>query len=174
MEYLVVVKSNLEGSTTTWSTNKHAQDFGLAKLCARDQSTITLTTARGTMGYTGPELYSRNFGVVSYKSDVYSFGMLLLEMLSGKRNSDRRINSQNEVFVPEWIYKTIVCAQESEFAKEMTQEEENMLRKLAIVELWCVQWNPANQPSMRKVVNMLTGSLQNLKNPPRPFVSSVS
>ncbi|BAB61188.1 putative rust resistance kinase Lr10 [Oryza sativa Japonica Group] len=149
-------------------------DFGLAKLCARDQSIVTLTAARGTMGYIAPELYSRNFGAVSYKSDVFSFGMLVLEMLSGKRNSDPSINSQNEVFVPEWIYETIVSAQESEFAKDMTQEEKEKLRKLAIVALWCVQWNPANRPSMRKVVNMLTGSLQNLKNPPRPFVSSLS
>uniref|UniRef100_A0A0D9UW10 non-specific serine/threonine protein kinase n=1 Tax=Leersia perrieri TaxID=77586 RepID=A0A0D9UW10_9ORYZ len=151
------------------SFNPKISDFGLAKLCARDQSIVTLTAARGTMGYIAPELYSRNFGVVSYKSDVYSFGMLVLEMLSGKRNSDPRINSQNEVFVPEWIYETIICAQESEFGKDMTQEEEKKLRKLAIVALWCVQWNPANRPSMRKVVNMLTGSLQNLKNPPRPF-----
>ncbi|XP_015698627.1 rust resistance kinase Lr10-like isoform X2 [Oryza brachyantha] len=155
------------------SFNPKISDFGLAKLCARDQSIVTLTVARGTMGYIAPELYSRNFGVVSYKSDVYSFGMLVLEMLSGKRNSDPRINSKNEVFVLEWIYETIVSAQESEFAKEMTEGEQDKLRKLAIVALWCVQWNPANRPSMRKVVNMLTGSLRNLKNPPRPFVSSL-
>ncbi|KAI0502613.1 hypothetical protein KFK09_017568 [Dendrobium nobile] len=50
-------------------------DFGLAKLCSRDQSIITMTAARGTLGYIAPEIYSRNFGTVSYKSDVYSFGM---------------------------------------------------------------------------------------------------
>ncbi|GJN06018.1 hypothetical protein PR202_ga23703 [Eleusine coracana subsp. coracana] len=31
--------------------NPKISDFGLAKLCARDQSIITLTAARGTMGY---------------------------------------------------------------------------------------------------------------------------
>lgn len=35
----------------------------------------------GTMGYIAPEVFSRNFGKVSYKSDVYTFGMLLLEMI---------------------------------------------------------------------------------------------
>ncbi|KAF7034793.1 hypothetical protein CFC21_045762 [Triticum aestivum] len=68
-------------------------NFGLAKLCARDQSIITLTAARGIMGYIAPELYSRNFGGVSYKSDVYSFGMLVLEMVSGRRNSDPSVEN---------------------------------------------------------------------------------
>uniref|UniRef100_A0A0E0FF93 non-specific serine/threonine protein kinase n=1 Tax=Oryza nivara TaxID=4536 RepID=A0A0E0FF93_ORYNI len=80
-------------------------DFGLAKLCPRDQSIITLTKARGTMGYIAPELYSRNFGEISYKSDVYSFGMLVLEMVSGRRSWDPSIENQNEVYFPEWIYE---------------------------------------------------------------------
>ncbi|BBN68430.1 Protein kinase superfamily protein [Prunus dulcis] len=61
-------------------------DFSLAKLCSKDQSLVSMTTARGTMGYIAPEVFSRNFGKVSYKSDVYSFGMLLLEMIRDKKH----------------------------------------------------------------------------------------
>ncbi|OQU86487.1 hypothetical protein SORBI_3003G097200 [Sorghum bicolor] len=148
-------------------------DFGLAKLCARDQSIVTLTAARGTMGYIAPELYSRNFGTVSYKSDVYSFGMVVLEMMSGKRRSIYpETENQNDIYIPEWIYEKIVTGQELELVREMTQGEKDIMRKLAIVALWCIQWNPANRPSMTKVVNMLTDSLQSLKMPPKPFVSS--
>ncbi|BBG97009.1 nuclear factor Y, subunit C11 [Prunus dulcis] len=39
-------------------------DFGLAKLCSKDQSIVSMTTARGTMGYIAPEVFSRNFGNV--------------------------------------------------------------------------------------------------------------
>ncbi|XP_051223221.2 rust resistance kinase Lr10-like [Lolium perenne] len=147
-------------------------DFGLAKLCARDQSIVTLTAARGTMGYIAPELYSRNFGGVSYKSDVYSFGMLVLEMVSGRRNSDQGLDSQNEVYLPEWIYEKVITGQDSVLTREMTEEEKVKMRQLAIVALWCIQWNPKNRPSMTNVVNMLTGRLQNLQIPPKPFVSS--
>ncbi|KAK3019479.1 hypothetical protein RJ639_004878 [Escallonia herrerae] len=42
---------------------------------------MSMTAAKGTMGYIAPEVFSRNFGNVSSKSDVYSFGMLLLEMV---------------------------------------------------------------------------------------------
>ncbi|GMN51708.1 hypothetical protein TIFTF001_020863 [Ficus carica] len=58
-------------------------DFGLTKLCSKDQSIVSMTTARGTIGYIAPEVFSKNLGNVSYKSDVYSFGMLLLEMAGG-------------------------------------------------------------------------------------------
>ncbi|KAK1661197.1 hypothetical protein QYE76_049356 [Lolium multiflorum] len=155
-----------------YNFNPKISDFGLAKLCARDQSIVTLTAARGTMGYIAPELYSRNFGGISYKSDVYSFGMLVLEMVSGRRNSDPGVESQNEVYLPEWIYERVITGQDLAPQREMAQGEDETVRKLAIVALWCIQWSPRNRPSMTKVVNMLTGNLQNLQMPPKPFVSS--
>jgi hypothetical protein len=53
------------------------------------------------MGYIAPVLYSRNFGGVSHKSDLYSFGMLVLEIVSGRKNSDPSVDGQNEVYLPE-------------------------------------------------------------------------
>uniref|UniRef100_A0A0D9Y2D5 non-specific serine/threonine protein kinase n=1 Tax=Oryza glumipatula TaxID=40148 RepID=A0A0D9Y2D5_9ORYZ len=138
-------------------------DFGLAKLCSRDQSIVTMTKARGTMGYIAPELYSRNFGEISYKSDVYSFGMLVLEMVSGRRSWDPSIKNQNEVYFPEWIYEKVITGQEFVHSREMTEEDKQMVRQLALVALWCIQWNPRNRPSMTKVVNMITGRLQNIQ-----------
>ncbi|XBI23468.1 hypothetical protein VPH35_048708 [Triticum aestivum] len=155
-----------------YNFNPKISDFGLAKLCARDQSIVTLTVARGTMGYIAPEIYSRNFGGVSYKSDVYSFGMLVLERVSGRRNSDPGVENQDEVYLPEWIYEKVISGQEWELRLEMTAEDKEKMRQLTIVALWCIQWNPKNRPSMTKVVNMLTGRLQSLQVPPKPFVSS--
>ncbi|MCH99696.1 putative receptor-like protein kinase, partial [Trifolium medium] len=45
------------------------QDFGLAKLYPNDNSIVTLTAARGTIGYMAPELFYKNIGGVSYKAD---------------------------------------------------------------------------------------------------------
>ncbi|KAJ3683543.1 hypothetical protein LUZ60_013770 [Juncus effusus] len=60
-------------------------DFGLAKLLGRDFSRA-LTTMRGTIGYLAPEWIA---GVaITTKADVYSFGMMLLEIISGNRNSN--------------------------------------------------------------------------------------
>ncbi|KAK3161123.1 hypothetical protein QOZ80_1BG0072360 [Eleusine coracana subsp. coracana] len=158
-----------------YNFNPKISDFGLAKLCARNQSIVTLTAARGTMGYIAPELYSRNFGGVSYKSDAYSFGMLVLEMVSGRRNSDPCIETKNEVYLPQWIFEKLTSGQDLVPNKEMTDEmEKEKVRQLATVALWCIQWNPKNRPSMTKVVNMLTRRLEDLQMPPKPFVSSES
>ncbi|KAG2700858.1 hypothetical protein I3760_06G017300 [Carya illinoinensis] len=42
-------------------------DFGLAKVCPREQSIISMLGARGTAGYIAPEVFCRNFGGVSHK-----------------------------------------------------------------------------------------------------------
>ncbi|WKA07521.1 hypothetical protein VitviT2T_025338 [Vitis vinifera] len=78
--------------------NPKVSDFGLAKLCSKEQSAVSMTIARGTIGYIAPEVLSRNLGNVSYKSDVYSFGMLLLEMVGGRKNIDVNVESTSQVY----------------------------------------------------------------------------
>ncbi|KAK6152868.1 hypothetical protein DH2020_012507 [Rehmannia glutinosa] len=55
-------------------------DFGLAKLCKKKQSLLSVIGMSGTIGYIAPKMFSRNFGVVLHKLDVYSYGMMVLEM----------------------------------------------------------------------------------------------
>ena len=68
---------------------------------------MSMTTARGTMGYIAPEVFSRNFGSVSYKSDVYSFGILLLEMVGGRKNVDVTVENTSQIYFPEWVYNLL-------------------------------------------------------------------
>ena len=42
-------------------------DFGFAKLYSTNESIVSLTAARGTLGYIAPELFYKNIGGVSYK-----------------------------------------------------------------------------------------------------------
>lgn len=147
-------------------------DFGLAKLCLKDQSAIVMTAARGTMGYIAPEVFSRNFGTVSYKSDVFSFGMLLLELIGGKKSMDPDFQNQSDVYFPELVYNRLIVGEELELGMEITTSEMEIARKLIIVAFWCIQWDPSDRPSMTRVVNMLLSNLQNLEIPPAPFVSS--
>ncbi|KAI0511039.1 hypothetical protein KFK09_011657 [Dendrobium nobile] len=151
--------------------NPKISDFGLAKLCSRDQSIVTISAARGTMGYIAPEVYSRNFGPVSHKSDVYSYGMLLLEMIGRRKNIDPTIENLSEIYFPEWIYNKLVHNNSLGLAMEMEGNEE-IMKRLAIIALWCIQWNPTERPSMNRVVQMLTTNFQSLEMPPTPFVPS--
>ncbi|BFG21123.1 hypothetical protein CerSpe_073970 [Prunus speciosa] len=145
-------------------------DFGLAKLCSKDQSIVSMTTARGTMGYIAPEVFSRNFGIVSYKSDVYSFGMLLLEMVGGRKNIGSSTKNTDEIYYPEWIYNLLEGGDDLRI--HIGDDGDGKIPKtLAIAGLWCIQWHPVDRPSMQIVVRMLEGG-DNLFMPPNPFVSA--
>ncbi|CAL5344125.1 unnamed protein product [Camellia sinensis] len=110
-------------------------DFGLTKLCSKEQSAVSMTTARGTMGYIAPEVFSRNFGNVSYKSDVYSFGMLLLDMVGGRQNTVAQ--NMSECYFPEWIYKRL--DQGEDLGIQIEEDgDAKIIRKLTIVGLWCI------------------------------------
>ncbi|XP_062009554.1 probable receptor-like protein kinase At1g11050 isoform X2 [Rosa rugosa] len=60
-------------------------DFGMAKIFEKNQTEANTNRVVGTYGYMSPEYAS--YGNFSEKSDVFSFGVLLLEIISGKRNA---------------------------------------------------------------------------------------
>ncbi|KAH6781370.1 hypothetical protein C2S51_006663 [Perilla frutescens var. frutescens] len=146
-------------------------DFGLAKFFSTDKNTVTMTVARGTIGYVAPELISRSIGAVSYKADVYSFGMLLMEMLSLKRDLIGNNGDSNQYF-PYWIYDHFNQGKDIEMEgtdKNNEKDESDNMRKLArkmtIVALWCIQMSPDDRPSMNKVLKMLEGDVEHLQVP---------
>ncbi|XP_012484265.2 rust resistance kinase Lr10 isoform X3 [Gossypium raimondii] len=151
--------------------NPKISDFGLAKLCSKDQSAVSMTAARGTMGYIAPEVLSRNFGNVSYKSDVYSFGMLLLEMVGGRKNIGVTVENTSQVYFPEWAYNHLDNGEETGIRIENESHSE-IERKLTIVGLWCIQWYPVDRPSMKVVIQMMEGEADSLTKPPNPFASA--
>ncbi|KAJ1284872.1 hypothetical protein BS78_03G238400, partial [Paspalum vaginatum] len=143
-------------------------DFGLAKLSAQRESTISIGIARGTVGYIAPELFSRQFGVISSKSDVYSYGMMILEMVGSIRNTNSsNMDSSDELYFPLWIYENLdqYCLD----ASEMAMGDGELVRKMIIVGLWCVQVMPTDRPSMSQVLEMLESELNDLQLPTKPI-----
>uniref|UniRef100_A0A0D9WD80 Receptor-like serine/threonine-protein kinase n=1 Tax=Leersia perrieri TaxID=77586 RepID=A0A0D9WD80_9ORYZ len=144
-------------------------DFGMAAFVGRNFSRV-LTTFRGTVGYLAPEWIS---GVaITPKVDVYSFGMLLLEILSGRRNS-HKVNTDNNsdqvAFFPvQAISKLhegdVKCLVDPRLNSDFRLEEAERVCKIAC---WCIQENEFDRPTMSEVVRVLEG-LQELDMPPMP------
>eukprot|EP00257_Ricinus_communis_P013824 XP_015571355.1 rust resistance kinase Lr10 [Ricinus communis] len=141
-------------------------DFGLAKLQATSDSTVTLTAARGTIGYIAPELFYKNIGGVSYKADVYSFGMLLMEMVGKKKNLNAEADHSSQTYFPDWVYNEVIDGKVE--IRNGTEDEEMVAKKMITVALWCIQMKPSDRPSMQKVVEMLEDNLESLPLPPKP------
>ncbi|XP_039155596.1 PR5-like receptor kinase [Eucalyptus grandis] len=144
-------------------------DFGLARLYPTDRSIVSLTAARGTLGYMAPELFYKDIGGISYKADVYSFGMLLMEMAGRRRNLNAHAEHSSQIYFPLWVYDQLDKEKELERV-DVIEEERETTRKMIIVALWCIQLSPNDRPSMRKVLDMLEGDMDKLQLPPKPLL----
>ncbi|KAK3415686.1 hypothetical protein EUGRSUZ_H01576 [Eucalyptus grandis] len=143
-------------------------DFGLARLYPIGHSIVSLTAARGTLGYMAPELFYKDIGGISYKADLYSFGMMLMEMAGRRRNINAHAEHSSQIYFPLWIYDQL--SKEKEVERVEVIEEERETRKMIIVVLWCITLSPNDRPSMRKVVDMLEGDIDKLQLPPKPLL----
>jgi serine/threonine protein kinase len=142
-------------------------DFGLAKLCNRENTHITMTGGRGTPGYAATEMWMPY--PITHKCDVYSFGMLLFEIIGKRKNMDDNLPESQEWF-PRWVWKkfergelgelTIVCGVEEKYK----ETAERMMK----VAFWCVQLRPESRPLMSVVGKMLEGALE-IPTPLNPF-----
>nr|QIN51144.1 phosphorus starvation tolerance 1 [Oryza rufipogon] len=139
-------------------------DFGLSKLCHLKESRISINGLRGTPGYIAPEVFSRQYGSASSKSDVYSYGMVVLEMAGAKKNINVSTGSSSKYF-PQWLYDNLdqFCCPTGEISSQTT----DLVRKMVVVGLWCIQLVPTDRPSMREVLEMLESNGRDLPLPPK-------
>ncbi|GLT65780.1 hypothetical protein SLA2020_381910, partial [Shorea laevis] len=142
-------------------------DFGLAKLCNRDNTHDSVTGFKGTLGYSAPEFFLRNHPI-TYKCDVYSFGMLLFEIVGRRKN---KVSNSSESL--DWFPKVVLDKYQKgelvELIKSYVIKKEDMEKaeRMSVVALWCVQDLPGARPPMSAVVKMLEGGVE-IMPPPKP------
>jgi interleukin-1 receptor-associated kinase 1 len=114
------------------------------------------------------KLFYKNIGRVSYKADVYSFGMLLLEMVGKRKNLNALAENSSQIYWPYWVHDQVSDGKAIEIGVDATEEESKIVKKMIMVGLWCIQMKPMDRPTMKNVVEMLEGDLENLQVPPKP------
>ncbi|KAL4642473.1 hypothetical protein ACB092_02G020700, partial [Castanea dentata] len=138
-------------------------DFGLSKLLNKQQ-TRTDTNARGTYGYMAPEWLK--VAPIAAKVDVYSFGVMLLEIICARRHIERsRVEEESgkdDLLLSNWVLSCVisrklemVVGHEPEVLSDFKRFE-----RMALVGLWCINPDPILRPSMKKVTQMLEGTME--------------
>uniref|UniRef100_A0A6N2L1J1 Protein kinase domain-containing protein n=1 Tax=Salix viminalis TaxID=40686 RepID=A0A6N2L1J1_SALVM len=82
--------------------NPKISDFGMARIFGEDQIEANTTRVVGTYGYMSPE-YAME-GLYSMKSDVFSYGVLVLEIISGRKNNDYYDESASQNLIAQKEY----------------------------------------------------------------------
>ncbi|XP_024447886.2 G-type lectin S-receptor-like serine/threonine-protein kinase At4g27290 isoform X3 [Populus trichocarpa] len=137
--------------------NPKISDFGMARSFGENETEANTRRVVGTYGYMSPE-YAID-GLFSIKSDVFSFGVLVLEIVSGKRNWGFT-HPEHELNLLGHVWKLYKEGRSLELIDELKVEScyvPEVLRSIH-VGLLCVQHSPEHRPSMSTVVLMLEGN----------------
>ncbi|XP_071696554.1 G-type lectin S-receptor-like serine/threonine-protein kinase At4g27290 [Rutidosis leptorrhynchoides] len=146
--------------------NPKISDFGLARMFKEHESEANTKKVVGTLGYISPE-YAVN-GLFSVKSDIFSFGVLILEIVSGKKNRGFvNQDHHNSLLGHAWrLYKD---------GKSLDLVDASLGESLLVsqvqrcihIGLLCVQHRAEDRPDTPFVVAML-GSEGSLPSPKEP------
>ncbi|XP_059276865.1 G-type lectin S-receptor-like serine/threonine-protein kinase CES101 isoform X2 [Lycium ferocissimum] len=145
--------------------NPKISDFGMARIFGRQESEANTKRIVGTHGYMSPEYALR--GIVSTKTDVFSFGVLLLEIVSGKKNnscydSEHPLNLIGLAWEL-WREERALELIDATLIESCSHDE---VMRCIHVGLLCVQDYAKDRPSMSSVVSMLMNDTR--QPPPAP------
>ncbi|KAM3221984.1 hypothetical protein P3L10_021254 [Capsicum annuum] len=144
--------------------NAKISDFGLARIIEGKSTEANTNKVVGTYGYMSPE-YALE-GLFSIKSDVFAFGVVLLEIISGKRNMELF----EDVNLIGYVWRLWMKDRAIDMMDQTIFEscDVNEVIKCVNVALLCVQEDPAERPVMSNVVFMLGGESMTLPRPNQP------
>ncbi|TYH25811.1 hypothetical protein ES288_A03G199600v1 [Gossypium darwinii] len=147
--------------------NLKISDFGLAKIFGGKQIEASTERVVGTYGYMSPE--HALDGYFSIKSDVFSFGMVLLETISGKRNTGF-YQAEQPLSLIGYAWKLWKEGRALDLAEQSLRQSCNAYEYIRCVNigLLCVQEDPDDRPAVSNVLLMLGSETPSLPIPKRP------
>ncbi|RHN45867.1 putative protein kinase RLK-Pelle-DLSV family [Medicago truncatula] len=146
--------------------NPKISDFGMARIFGGSEDQENTRRVVGTYGYMSPEYAMQ--GLFSDKSDVFSFGVLLLEIISGRRNSSfydcDSLTLLGFVWI-QWQEGNILPLIDPEIYDHIHHK---YITRSIHIGLLCVQEFSIDRPTMAAVISMLNSDIVDLPPPKKP------
>ncbi|KAJ9537851.1 hypothetical protein OSB04_030584 [Centaurea solstitialis] len=147
--------------------NPKISDFGMARIFKQNETEAMTNRVVGTYGYMPPE-YAME-GTFSIKSDIFSFGVLLLEIVTGRRNSsfvhlDRTFNLIEYAWEL-WRQGDALRLMDSTLGSTCVVQQ--FLRTVQVA-LLCVQESATDRPTTSDMISMLLNDTTLLPTPKKP------
>ncbi|KAL4349353.1 hypothetical protein AHAS_Ahas10G0033500 [Arachis hypogaea] len=151
--------------------NPKISDFGMARIFGKDQMQAKTLRIVGTYGYMSPE-YAMD-GNFSIKSDVFSFGVMVLEIITGKKNREfysdnNELNLLGNVW-RHWHEGTALTLIDPSIGNSYA---ESKVMRCIHISLLCVQERAEDRPTMSSVILMLSSEAPSMPKPKIPGFSA--
>uniref|UniRef100_A0A6N2LZT2 non-specific serine/threonine protein kinase n=1 Tax=Salix viminalis TaxID=40686 RepID=A0A6N2LZT2_SALVM len=140
-------------------------DFGIARVFGGNE--VNTTRVVGTFGYMAPEYLME--GRFSEKSDVFSFGVLLLEIVSGRRNA-HFYDNEHELSLTGYAWKLWNEGGITAFVDPAISEPCFLVEIFRCIQigLLCVQELAKDRPVVSTIISMLNSEIVDLPIPKKP------
>ncbi|KAG7964095.1 hypothetical protein I3843_09G150900, partial [Carya illinoinensis] len=147
--------------------NPKISDFGMARIFGGNEDQANTNRVVGTYGYMSPE-YAME-GKFSEKSDIFSFGVLLLEIVSGRRNNSF-YHDEKATSLVEFVWKMWNANKIAAFVDPVISEPCNEIEILRCIHvgLLCVQDFAKDRPTVTLAISMLKSEIVDLPRPKQP------
>ncbi|KAK2360570.1 G-type lectin S-receptor serine/threonine-protein kinase [Trifolium repens] len=147
--------------------NPKISDFGMARIFGGGEDQANTNRIVGTYGYMSPEYAMQ--GLFSEKSDVFSFGVLILEIVTGRRNSsfydnEHALSLLGSVWI-KWREDNILSLIDQGV---YDLSHQNYILRYIHIGLLCVQELAVDRPTMAAVISMLNNEAALLPSPSKP------
>ncbi|KAL6626666.1 hypothetical protein ACP70R_030392 [Stipagrostis hirtigluma subsp. patula] len=148
--------------------NPKISDFGMARLFLEDATHVNTFRISGTYGYMAPE-YAMN-GYLSAKTDVFSFGILVLEIVSGRKNIVRHLDDDKiDLLNYTWrLFEEGRCMEIVDPSMPGCDGDQALL--CIQLGLLCCQAVVSDRPDMHSVHLMLSSDSFTLPKPGKPAI----